>query len=37
MVVKALKIGATFSIGTSLESKWISNEKIRENLEFEFD
>jgi hypothetical protein len=30
MVLKGLNRGATFSIGTSLDLKWISNKKIRE-------
>jgi hypothetical protein len=30
MVVKGLKKKTTFSIGTSSDSKWISNEKNRE-------
>jgi hypothetical protein len=28
MVVKVLKKGTTFSIGTSTDSKWISDEKL---------
>jgi hypothetical protein len=27
MVLKDLKRGTTFTVGTSLDSKWISNEK----------
>jgi hypothetical protein len=34
MVGNDLKKGTTFSIGTSLDSNWISNEKIREASRF---
>jgi hypothetical protein len=34
MVVKDLKKGITFSIETFLDSKWISNERIREASRF---
>jgi hypothetical protein len=37
MVVKVLKKGTTFSIGTSLDSEWISNENLENFLGLEFN
>jgi hypothetical protein len=37
MVVKGLKKGTTFSIGTSLDLKWISNENSEKSLSLEFN
>jgi hypothetical protein len=37
MVVKGLKKGTTFSIGTSPDSKWISNENSEKFLGLEFN
>jgi hypothetical protein len=37
MVVKVLKKGTTFSLGTPLDSKWISNENLEKFLGLEFD
>jgi hypothetical protein len=37
MVVKDLKKGTTFYIGTSSDSKWISNEKSKKFLGLEFN
>jgi hypothetical protein len=37
MVVKSLKKGTTFSIGTSPDSKWISNENSEKFLGLEFN
>jgi hypothetical protein len=37
MVVKILKRGTTLSIGTSLDLKWISNEKLEKLLGLEFN
>jgi hypothetical protein len=37
MVVKDLKKGTSFSIGTSLDSKWISNEKSEKFLGLDFN
>jgi hypothetical protein len=37
MVVKDLNKGATLSIGPSLDSKWISNEKSEKLLGLEFN
>jgi hypothetical protein len=37
MVVRVLKNGTTFSIETSLDSKWISNAKSEKLLGLEFD
>jgi hypothetical protein len=36
MVLKGLKRGTTFSIETSLDSKWISNENSKKFLVLEF-
>jgi hypothetical protein len=36
MVVKVLKKGTTLSIGTSLDSKWISKENLEKFLGLEF-
>jgi hypothetical protein len=37
MIVKGLKRGTTLSIGTSLDSKWISYENSENVLGLEFD
>jgi hypothetical protein len=37
MVLKDLKKGTSFSIGTSPDLEWISNEKIEKLLDLEFD
>jgi hypothetical protein len=37
MVVKGLKKGIIFSIGTSPDSKWISNENLENFLGLEFN
>jgi hypothetical protein len=37
MVVKGLKKGTTFSIGTSLDLKWISNENSEKSRSLEFN
>jgi hypothetical protein len=37
MVVKGLKKGTIFSIGTSLDLKWISNENSQKFLSLEFN
>jgi hypothetical protein len=37
MKLKGLKSRTTFFIGTSSDSKWIMNEKIREAFGFEFN
>jgi hypothetical protein len=37
MVMKDLKRGTIFSIGTSSDLKWISNKKLGKSLSLEFD